>query len=228
MKTRFKKIVSLILTAVMLLGTVTVLVPMTASAEESNVAINADGSVNIPKNEDFTYQGITYRFDVREGNTESYAKILTNGSVEFKLRYGDMLWFPDITTTNSSAIHAEVTGIERENTDTMGNAFYGVAYGVKRDSDNGAFTVGNAAVSATRIRLRLTGISYSNTNAKVSDGWGNGGDLRYQNGTTPTTDTEKKNWKYIAGSDNTNIICGNAALQFAMILPLMMEMLWRV
>ena len=45
MKTRFKKIISLVLTAVMLLGTMTALVPMTASAEESNVAINADGSV---------------------------------------------------------------------------------------------------------------------------------------------------------------------------------------
>ena len=196
MKTRFKKIISLVLTAVMLLGTMTALVPMTASAEESNVAINADGSVNIPKNEDFTYQGVTYRFDVREGNTESYAKILTNGSVEFKISYGDMLWFPDITTTDSSAIHAEVTGIERSSKTDMGNVFYGLAYGVKGDANTGTYTKGNAAVLRTNPRARLTAF----TREGMCSAYGNGGVAdanKYynNNGTVNTT-----NWNYIADS----------------------------
>ncbi len=203
MKTRFKKIISLVLTAVMLLGTMTALVPMTASAAESNVAINADGSVNIPKNEDFTYQGITYRFDVREGNTESYAKILTNGSVEFKVSYGDMLWFPEIEAGDGSSIHAEVTGIKRTGgSTTMGNVYYGMAYGVKGDAETGTYTKGNAAVLRTNPRPRLTSFTREGMCWQSGSDHGNGGNSnKYynENGTVVAA-----NWAYIAGSSNTS------------------------
>lgn len=206
MKTNFKKIVSLVLTVVMLLGTMTTLIPLAVSAEGAGTAVtvNSDGSVSIPKNQDFTYQGITYRLDVRDGNTYSYAKILPDGSVEFRISYGDMLWFPDINAGDGSAIHMEVTGISREGTTAhMGNVFYGMSYGVKRDSDNGAYTKGNAAVLRTNPRPRLT--PFTNANMSSSSGsssYGSGGsDTKYynDNGTVLA-----QNWAFIAASDSSS------------------------
>ena len=115
MKHNFKKILSVLLTACMLLGTMAAMFTMTASA--------ADEYVEITPNTDFTYNDITYRFDVRDGNTNSYARIMADGSIEFKYAYGDILWFPEVKMTDTSALHAEVTSIAHDS-DSSGMGIY--------------------------------------------------------------------------------------------------------
>ena len=56
MKHNFKKIISLVLTVVMLLGTVSALIPMTVGAAAAE-------PVYLEKNTTATINGITYRFD---------------------------------------------------------------------------------------------------------------------------------------------------------------------
>ena len=96
MKHNFKKIVSLVLTVVMLLGTMSVLIPTAVSAETAD-------PIYLEKNKTTTINGITYRFDVPESHTSSWARVNADGTWEFHITNGDMLWFPDVEMTDSSA-----------------------------------------------------------------------------------------------------------------------------
>ncbi|MBQ8818603.1 MAG: hypothetical protein IJZ83_08505 [Clostridia bacterium] len=197
MKNSFKKIISLVLTVLMLAGTVTMLVPITASA--------ADDYVTITPNSDFEYNGVTYRFDVQSGNTESYAHILADGSVEFKLADGDIIWFPDVQATDSSAIHAKVTAIDRttvNNDGGMANLFAGLIYGY-----NGTTETGVGAIIKTAKNYRITNITRSKLAGDngangdgTGDGYGNGGDKRMKDGTASSQagvyDSNANNWYF--------------------------------
>ena len=170
MKNSLRKIISLVLTVLMLVGTVTMLVPITASA--------ADSYTEITKNTDFVHNGITYRFDVRDGNTDSYARIMADGSIEMKYSYGDILWFPEIKMTDTSAMHAEATAIAHDSDSSgMGNVFMGVVYGATEKAD-GSFNTGVAGILRTAGRARVTVISRENLTNKSSSDHGNGGGTR--------------------------------------------------
>ena len=118
-KSNFQKLIAFMIAAVMLASLVTVAIPIGAA--------EATGYTEITPNTDFVHNGVTYRFDVREGNTDSYARINDDGSIEFKYAYGDILWFPEVKMTDTSALHAEVTSIAHDSDSSgMGNTFMGV------------------------------------------------------------------------------------------------------
>ena len=171
-KHNFNKILSFLLVAVMLSSVIVMTIPASADT----------GYTEITPNTDFTHDGITYRFDVRDGNTDSYARIMADGSIEMKYAYGDILWFPEIKMTDTSALHAEATAIAHDNdVNGMGNVFPGVVYGATEKSD-GSFDSGMAGVLKTNARSRVTTISRDNLKAIVSDGYGNGGGTRLVDG----------------------------------------------
>lgn len=167
MKNSFKKIISLVLTVLMLVGTVTMLVPITASAEEAgveNLVIGENGETYKTKS------GITYRFDVADDHKDtSKAWVNPDGSWEFTISNGDMLWFPDIKLTSNSKIHAEVTNTGSGPITSFG----GFAYGVMGTAEDGYTTASVASVNSN-ARLRPTSVSRSN----LSNGQGNGGDVK--------------------------------------------------
>ena len=79
MKNNFKKIMSLLLTVVMLLGTVSAVIPFFASAESvpnQNVTVNQDGTVTITPNTDAVYNGVTVLY----ANSFSWAMTQTGGT----------------------------------------------------------------------------------------------------------------------------------------------------
>lgn len=174
MKHNFKKIISLVLTAVMILGTMSALVPFMASAEEVTYPYT------LKKNETAVApNGVTYRFDVADGHTNSWAKLNADGSWELNISNGDMLWFPDVEMTDSSEIYAEVTSLS-----TL-NHFAGLAYGVVSSTDS-AYTGTNVAVIRTnsgKVRLRATGatrdalnndkggVTVNNFEVAINDAW---------------------------------------------------------
>lgn len=196
MKHNFKKIVSLFLTVVMLLGTVSAVIPFAASAE--------DDYVSITPNTDFVHNGVTYRFDVQTTNAESYAHVFADGSVEFKLADGDILWFPDVKATDSSAIQAKVTAIDRTTVNDdggMANLFAGLVYGYDGTTEKGV-----GAIIKTNKNYRITNITRSSlAGHNGSDGYGSGGDYypnnkRIKDGTASSAagvyTSNSNNWKF--------------------------------
>lgn len=205
MKKNFKKIMSLLLTVVMLLGTVSAVIPFSASAETT---VNQDGSVTIPAGTDFTYQGVTYRFDVKDGNSDSVAKINADGSVTVTFRYGDMLWFPEVKTDADASVQAEVTALGRASSTTnggsMGELFFGFGYGIKADTDN-SWASGHAAVMRTIGRTRFADISPALVSAS-GDGYGHQGSsliLNPSDELKSTSETFTK-WDYISYGSGTS------------------------
>ena len=163
MKHNFKKIVSLVLTVVMLLGTMSVLIPTAVSAETAD-------PIYLEKNKTTTINGITYRFDVPDSHTSSWARVNADGTWEFHITNGDMLWFPDIALTDSSSIHAEVTNTNGANN----TCFSGFAYGVTPNSD-GRWDTTMVSVIRSAGRLRVTPANYSGLTTRSGSDWGNGG-----------------------------------------------------
>lgn len=225
MKHNFKKIMSLLLTVVMLLGTVSAVIPFSASAESVpnqnvNVNVNQDGTVTIEPNTDAVYNGVTYRFDVKDGNTDSVAKINADGTVTVTFRYGDMLWFPEVKTDADALVHAEVTALGRGNTtgagNSMGELFFGFGYGIKEDTD-GSWASGYSAVMRTIGRTRIVPISPSLVTALQESGknFGHAGTSHVVN---PSDELNSESatfsqWDYIAyGNDNKTWTMGSAWL----------------
>ena len=162
MKNSFKKIISLVLTVLMLAGTVTMLVPITASA--------ASETQSLKMNETDTINGIKYRFDVMSDHvSSSSAKVNADGSWEFTISNGDMLWFPGIELTADSKIHAEVTNAGSGPI----NSFVAFTYGVMGTESDG-YSTASVATVATNARLRPASV----TRKGIGDGVGNGGDVR--------------------------------------------------
>ena len=154
----------------------------------------------ITPNTDFEYNGVTYRFDVRDGNTESYARIMADGSIEFKYSYGDILWFPEIKMTDTSALHAEVTAIAHDSDATgMGNVFAGIVYGATEKAD-GSFANGIGGILRTAGRARIAVISRDNLTNKNGTDYGNGGGTKIYN--DETTFKTHANYASVKSSNN--------------------------
>ena len=99
MKKNFKKMLSLVLAALMLMGTVGAIIPLTASAAGTEIARNTDYVVN----------GITYRFDPVSSNTYSKAVVNPDNSITLTMKQGDMFWVPSVTIGNDSVLNMKVT-----------------------------------------------------------------------------------------------------------------------
>ena len=170
-KHSFKKILSFLLVAVMLSSIAAMAIPASADT----------GYIEITPNTNFTHNGITYRFDVREGNTDSYARIMADGSIELKYSYGDILWFPEIKMTDTSALHADVTAIAHDSdSNGMGNTFMGIVYGATAKAD-GSFDSGMAGILRTAGRARITTVARDNLTNHSGGDYGNGGGTRIYN-----------------------------------------------
>ena len=162
MKHSFKKIMSLLVTVVMLLGTVSAVIPFSASAESvsnQNVTVNPDGTVTITPNTDAVYNGVKYRFDVKDGNTNSVATINPDGSIQVTYSAGDMFWFPDVQMTDESSVHAEVTAISTighkftGSFNSMKEFYNGFAYGITTDANGWAKATMAVYRDARRCRI---------------------------------------------------------------------------
>lgn len=203
---KFQKAIAFIMATVMLASLAVVAIPIGAA--------ETTGYTEITPNTDFVYNGITYRFDVREGNTDSYARINADGSIEFKYAYGDILWFPDVQATNASAIHAEVTAIAHDNDKTgMGNVFQGIVYGATEKSD-GSFANGIGGILRTAARARITVLSREDLVARASDGsgYGNGGGTKIYN----DSGNFKSEANYACIKNGNNDWAFNATISFDM------------
>ena len=166
MKKTYLKIVSIVLTMLMLVGTMTMLVPLTASAE-------GEEPIYLEKNKTATINGITYRFDTTNADEEeSWARINPDGTWEMNIRHGDMLWFPDVKMSDTSSVYGEVTN----STSAPNNYFTGLAYGVTGAT---AYETTNVAVVKTYnggMRFRITGASRTGLMTISGTDYGNGGD----------------------------------------------------
>ena len=202
-KSKFQKLIAFIIATVMLVSLVTVAIPIGAA--------EATGYTEITPNTDFVHNGITYRFDVREGNTDSYARINDDGSIEFKYAYGDILWFPDVKMTDTSALHAELTSIAHDSDSSgMGNTFMGVVYGATEKAD-GSFEKGVAGILRTAGRARVTEISRENLTNKSGGDHGNGGGTKIYN---PSSDNFRDHANYACVKSINNDWAFNKTISF--------------
>ena len=202
-KSKFQKLIAFIIATVMLVSLVTVAIPIGAAG--------ATGYTEITPNTDFVHNGITYRFDVREGNTDSYARINDDGSIEFKYAYGDILWFPDVKMTDTSALHAELTSIAHDSDSSgMGNTFMGIVYGATEKAD-GSFEKGVAGILRTAGRARVTEISRENLTNKSGGDHGNGGGTKIYN---PSSENFKDNANYACVKSINNDWAFNKTISF--------------
>ena len=159
-----------------------------------------EGAVYLEKNKTETYKGITYRFDTnKENDPESWVRVNADGSWEINIRNGDMLWFPDVTLTDTSEIYLEIT---KTGTNTS-DYFPGLAYGVTSSTDS-TWTSTNVSVLRTyqneKMRFRATAITRANAIKVSGSDYGNGGDARPFNNEFTATDL----WNYIANPENKN------------------------
>lgn len=155
-----KKLLSLLLAIVMMIGVFAV------------IPVSADEYTEITPNTDFVYNDVKIRFDVVEGHTDSFARILPNGTIEFQIANGDMLWFPDVKVGETSKVVATLTPVE-----TM-PAFSGMAYSVK-PNDTGRWDFAMVSVLKTAGRRRITNATFENLSKSPTSGDnGNGGNDR--------------------------------------------------
>ena len=163
MKNR-NRIFAILMSLAMLLGVFALAIPVAAD----------DDYVEITPNTNFVYNGITYRFDVNSANTQgdTYARINPDGTIDVRLRHGDMLWFPDLQMTSSTTIHAEVTALVN-----MTKRSSGLAYAVRPD-ESGKWE--NAMIADVRNdgRVRIAAVSYTGLGTVSGSDYGNGGDYK--------------------------------------------------
>ncbi len=164
MKTTTKRFLSILLSVFMLFGTVAMMIPaavITASADPAYT--------NVPANTAVTVNGVKIRYDRYSGNDDGYVHVFPNGTIEFKIRHGDMVWFPDVVMTDSSTVHGEVTPISGLGTHT------GFAYNVATSGD-GSYSSANIVGYNNGGRIRVAGDTKANLGKNNgSDGYGSGG-----------------------------------------------------
>lgn len=170
MKITTKRFLSVLLTVFMIFGTVAMMIPATVITASAD-----DDYVEITPNTNFVYNGITYRFDVNSANPQdgtTYARINPDGTIDVRLRHGDMLWFPDLQMTSSTTIHAEVTALVN-----MTKRSSGLAYAVRPD-ESGKWE--NAMIADVRNdgRVRIAAVSYTGLGTVSGSDYGNGGDYK--------------------------------------------------
>ena len=153
MKKNFKKIISLVLTVLMLMGTVSAIMPLTVSAAEyKTITVNGEEKqlpYTLESNTDQVINGVTYRFDTGSTNG-SYAKILSNGTVELNMVQGDLFWIPSLEIQQTSETWLTVGLTASPQT---GNVSAGLAYGIDEwnSSDDQIMVAGFASNNRTRV-----------------------------------------------------------------------------
>ena len=106
MKKNFKKIISLVLTVLMLVGTFSAIIPMTASAADDTDIIKEV----ITGNTDVKINDITMRMDYpTPSHAPSTLTLCSDGSVIIKGNRGDLFWMPNVEITANSVITTTVT-----------------------------------------------------------------------------------------------------------------------
>ena len=167
MRKTAKKFLSLLLTVALLMGSIALMIPatiLTASADPSYT--------NVPANTTVLVNGINVRYDRYDGNDEGYVHVFADGTIEFKIRHGDMVWFPDVVMTNSSEVHAEFTVLEG----TYQHS--GVAYNVASDGA-GSWASTMVVGFNNGARVRVSGDTKEHLGAdNGGDGYGTGGAKR--------------------------------------------------
>lgn len=143
MKKNYKKIISLVLTVLMLMGTVSAIIPLTVSAEGTKITPNTDFVVN----------GVTYRFDPLSSHTNSTATLNSDGTITLKMEQGDLFWMPGVTIGKDSVLNMRVTRV-----DGNGSMACGLAYNIHAGTDGiwGESTDGlNVMNIQTNYRTRI-------------------------------------------------------------------------
>ena len=119
MRHNFKKIISMILTVCMLLGTMVMLIPVSASAAGTTVELklNADNIIN----------GYNYRFETND-ETGKYAKI-EDGKLKFFLKKGDIFYISNLTVKDATSSYT-IEGM----TCPVNDMYIQIANGVSKSS----------------------------------------------------------------------------------------------
>ncbi|MBR7097955.1 MAG: hypothetical protein IKC59_00940 [Clostridia bacterium] len=151
MKHNFKKILSVLLTVCMLLGTMSALM---IPASAATLAHNTVYEIN----------GVKMQFD-EKGHGNSTATVNDDGTVTLKMGRGDMLWFPEVKIDAQSVIHTEVLF----QSGTAGSACAGTTWNIKTATGHWATASDSASIAALRTNNRITvgetTFALSNTNA---------------------------------------------------------------
>ena len=202
MRKTARKILSLLLTVALLMGSIALMIPATV------LTVSADDYTNVPANTTVTVNGVKIRYDRYSGNDDGYVHVYANGTIEFKIRHGDMVWFPDVVMTDSSTVHGEVT--------PLGNTGLGLhsgfAYNVATSGD-GSYASANIVGYNNGGRVRIAG----DTKAKLgndngSDGYGSGGaSPRMHNGDITNSKHGINNRYDLIKNSNSEIASGKTA-----------------
>ena len=152
MKKNFKAMISLVLTVLMLMGTVSAIIPLTVSAEGTEIARNTDYVVN----------GITYRFDPVSSNTYSKAVVNPDNTITLTMKQGDLFWVPSVTIGNDSVLNMKVTldfSNDSNPTDSTaalnkGQIACGLAYNIDAGS-NGVWSESSDNANVLNIQTKL-------------------------------------------------------------------------
>ena len=99
MNKNFKKIISLVLTVLMLAGTVTMLVPVSASEVSKTLTINTERDI----------KGVKVRLDAPDAHASSSLTLCPDGSVKMKGSRGDLFWLSNVELTAASVFTTTVT-----------------------------------------------------------------------------------------------------------------------
>ena len=138
MNKNFKKIISLVLTVLMLAGTMTMLVP--ASAAEASKTLTTKTEHDI--------KGVKVRLDVPSAHVSSSLTLCPDGSVKMKGSRGDLFWLSNVELTADSVFTTTVTFDAAKK---PGSCCAGTAYGIYSGWDESADT---AIVAALRTNGR--------------------------------------------------------------------------
>ena len=154
MKHNFKKILSVLLTACMLLGTMSALMtPITAATLSHNTV--------------YEINGVKMQFD-EKGHGNSTATVNDDGTVTLKMGRGDMLWFPEVKIDAQSVIRTEVLF----QSGTAGSACAGTTWNIQTATGHWATSSDKTSMAALRTNNRITvgetTFTLSNTNAAFS------------------------------------------------------------
>lgn len=120
----------------------------------------------LENNTDQVINGVTYRFDTG-AETESYAKILEDGSIELYMVQGDLFWIPSLEIQQSSTVYmtTELTASPQ-----IANICAGLAYGITEWNSADDMLVAAAMGSAKRTRVSVYSIATSRKNDGSSTG----------------------------------------------------------
>lgn len=149
MNKSFKKIISLVLTVLMLAGTVTMLVPVSASS-------------TLEQKTEYNFNGVKVRLDPHPNHRSASLTVNSDGSMKMKGSWGDLLWFPNVEVSSNSVITTTVTMDSSANTSKTGAGlvFAVNANGAWDENSDTAVFIGPRSPSGGKSRVFLAATSY--------------------------------------------------------------------